>query len=136
MSAPLDEIESIGESHKKALAGIKITNLNHVLEECCTPEGRAEVSGRTGLSEDRLLAWAHLADFTRIPNIAAAYAQLLQAADVKTVAELARADAGDLATRLAAAKKRSRTTTVKRLPSKSRIEEWIADAKGLEKKVG
>lgn len=135
MSGTLDEIESMGESQKKALARAKITNLNHLLEECCTPEGRAEVGRLSGLAEDKLLKWTHLADLMRVSNVAAAYAQLLQAAGVESVAALTRCDAEDLHQRLAAAKKKSKTTTVRRMPSPSRVEEWIAAAKGLEKRV-
>ena len=55
----------------------------------CHKKGRAELAEKTGISEKLILKWPNHADPVRIKGIAGEYAELLEAAGVDTVPELA-----------------------------------------------
>ena len=54
------------------------------------PRGRKEIAEATGISDKLILRWVNMADLYRIKGVGQEYAELLGAAGVDTVPELAK----------------------------------------------
>lgn len=73
------------------------------------------------------------ADLMRIKGVGSEYADLLEAAGVETVAELAQRNPASLAEKLGAANEAK--NLVRRVPTEAVVTTWIAEAKTLPKAV-
>lgn len=127
----IEEIEGIGEEKGGQLRAVGIATTDDLLMAASTASGRDKVAGMTGISADQLLKWVNHVDLMRIPGVGSEYSDLLEAAGVDSPAELAQRNATNLAQtfqELDAA----RPNTVRRVPSESTVEDWIAAAKSLE----
>ncbi len=90
---------------------------------------RKALAEKAGLSEKQVLRFANMADLYRVKGIGSEYADLLEAAGVDTVPELARRKPDNLhksMSELNAAKK-----LVRRVPTEAEVADWVAQAKGL-----
>ena len=130
MAYKINEIEGIGAKYAERLqtAGIKTTD--DLLKACGSRKGRDDMAGQTGFSASQLLKWANMADLMRISGIGEEYSELLEAAGVDTVKELATRKADNLAAKMAevnAAKKLTRA-----LPAASQVQKWIDQAKTMD----
>ena len=123
------DIEGVAEGYKAKLVVVGAGTVETLLERGKTPKGRAELAEATGISNKLILKWVNHADLFRIKGVAGEYAELLEAAGVDTVAELARRNAENLHPKL------EETNTAKRLvrqvPSQSQVQSWITQAKEL-----
>jgi predicted flap endonuclease-1-like 5' DNA nuclease len=131
--AHLPSIPGINEAIEAKLNAAGVNNVNDLLAEGGSPQGRKEMAARTALTAEQILRFVHCADLFRIRGIGAPAAALLQSAGVNTVAELAQRDASRLHGALQQvndAKKRS-----VKLPTEPQLAEWIAEAKTLPKRV-
>ena len=96
-------------------------------------QGRKEIVKATGISEKLLLRWVNMADLYRIKGIGQEYAELLEAAGVDTVPELAQRVPANLLEKMAAANAQKKM--VRRLPDLSQVESWVAQAKSLPRVI-
>lgn len=87
----------------------------------------------TGFSEKVILEWVNRADMFRVRGIGSQYSDLLEAAGVDTVRELATRKAETLMESLA--KANIEKNKVNKLPGLSRVKGWIQTAKTLRKGV-
>ena len=87
--AKLEAVEGIGPVYAEKLREAGIATTEALLKQCATRQGRRELAAQTGLSEKQLLEWANHLDLFRIKGIGPEYADLLEAAGVDTVPELA-----------------------------------------------
>ena len=129
MGYKIEEIEGIGPAFAEKLSAAKIKTTDHLLEQCCTPQGRESVSVTTGVSANQLLKWTNLADLMRVSGVGSEYSELLEAAGVDTIKELRNRNAENLAAKMKEvndAKKLTRTT-----PSASVVQDWIEGANKL-----
>jgi predicted flap endonuclease-1-like 5' DNA nuclease len=129
----LDDIEGIGSTYGGKLAEAGLSTTDDLLAAGSTPQGRAEIAGKTGISEGRILEWVNHADLFRIKGVGSEYADLLEAAGVDSVVELGQRNAANLAGALEQANERA--SLVRALPSESEVAGWIDQAKGLERAV-
>ena len=130
MRYKIEEIEGIGPSYASKLEKAKIATTDDLLKLCCDAKGRKAVSAQTGIGASTLLKWANMADLMRISGIGQEYSQLLEAAGVDTVKELATRRADSLAAKMEevnGAKKLARAT-----PSQKTVAGWVEQAKGLK----
>lgn len=127
------EISGVGAQHGEKLARAGITDISGLLRRCGDRRGRRRVAGETGIEPDVLLAWANMADLMRIPGVGRQFAELLGAAGVDTVKELAGRDPESLAATLADANGTSRLT--RRTPTPSMVARWIARAGTIEPRI-
>ena len=125
----LKYIEGIGDVYRQKLLEAGITDVEELLEKGSTVQGRKEIVNKTGISEKLLLRWINMADLYRIKGIGQEYAELLEAAGVDTVPELAQRVPGNLLEKMAAANAQKKM--VRRLPDLSQVESWVAQAKSL-----
>lgn len=125
----LTSIEGIGESYGKKLVKAGVRSQHALLERGSTPGGRREIAEATGISEKLVLRWVNQADLSRIKGVSEEYSDLLEAAGVDTVPELAQRNPENLHKGLEAAN--SEKKLVRKMPALSQVENWIRQAKRL-----
>lgn len=131
--ATITDIEGIGEVYavKLRTAGVRTTEA--LLERGGTPKGRKGLAEMTGFSEQTILEWVNRADLFRVRGIGSQYSDLLEAAGVDTVRELAVRKAESLLENLT--KVNTEKNKVNKLPTLSQVKSWIQIAKILPKGV-
>ncbi|MCW8907359.1 MAG: DUF4332 domain-containing protein [Sedimenticola sp.] len=130
----LTEIEGIGEVYNSKLQAAGITTQAQLLESAVTPAARKTLAEKTGISGKLLLGWINRADLARVKGIGEEYADLLELAGVDTVPELAQRNAVNLHARLKEVAE-ERGNVVRRVPSASEVEKWVAQAKTLPRAI-
>jgi predicted flap endonuclease-1-like 5' DNA nuclease len=131
--AKIIQIEGIGQSYALRLQELGILTTQALLEQGATPAGRQDIAGRTGISQKLILEWVNHADLCRIKGIGEEYADLLEAAGVDTVPELAQRNPDSLYEKLLALNQEKRL--VRRLPPLSAVSSWIEQAKTLPRVI-
>ena len=126
-------VQGIGPARVVALAAIGITTRQELLDRGATPEGRAEIAAQSQISEKLIAGWVSAVDLTRVTGIGPQSAELLEAAGVATVGDLAQQDAASLHEKLVAVN--ADRNLVRVVPGVSQIEKAIETAKGLPQVV-
>jgi len=125
----IEEIEGIGEKIGAKFREVGINNTDKLLAGTKTKKQRKELTESTGVSEKLVLKFANMADLFRINGIGQEFSELLEAAGVDTVPELAMRNAENLT------KKMEEVNTMKKLtrrtPALKEVEKWIEEAKSL-----
>jgi predicted flap endonuclease-1-like 5' DNA nuclease len=132
--AQIEDIEGIGPQFADKLKAAGVATVEKLLETGATVKGREELSASTGISTKLLLNWVNHADLFRIKGVAGQFSELLEAAGVDSVPELAQRNAENL--QLALAKTNEEKKLSKTTPSLSQVISWIGEAKLLPKVVG
>lgn len=127
--AKLIDIEGIGKVQAAKFEAIGITTQEQLLAAAANPAGRADLVSRARVTMDQVLNWANRADLARVNGIGEEYADLLEAAGVDTVPELAQRNAANLHARLVEVNEER--ILVRRLPSSAEVGRWIDEAKSL-----
>lgn len=127
--AKLTEIKGIGESCAQKLQEAGVGTANQLLEKGAAPTGRKEIAKKTGVSEKLTLHWVNMEDLFRIKGVDEEYAELLEAAGVGTVPELAQRNAENLHKKLAEVNEEKKL--VRRVPTQSEVSGWVDQAKKL-----
>ncbi len=125
----LTDIEGVGETYAEKLKGAGITTTESLLEQGATPKGRKEIAEKSGLSEKGVLGWVNRVDLFRIKGVGEEYADLLEAAGVDTVPELAQRNAENLLQKLTEVNQEKKL--VRALPTEKNLTDWVAQAKTL-----
>jgi len=125
----IEDIEGIGEVIGKKLREAGIKDTDALLAACGTSKQRKELAEKTGLSEKQILKFANMADLYRIDGVGSEYSELLEAAGVDTVPELALRNPSNLAKTLAEVNEAKKLT--RRVPSETEVAKWIEQAKKL-----
>lgn len=127
MNYKIDEIEGIGPAYKEKLAAVGITNTDQLLEKCASAAGRKAVEKESELTAKQLLVWADVADLMRVNGVGRQFGELLKAAGVDTIKELATRRADNLTVKLAEVNAEKKLA--KAVPSESQVQGWIDSAK-------
>lgn len=125
----IDDVEGIGPAIGEKLRTAGVSDTDTLLKETKTPAQRKALAAKAGLTDKQILKFANMVDLYRISGVGAEYAELLEAAGVDTVPELARRRADNLTTAMAdlnTAKK-----LVRRVPTGTEVAKWVEQAKGL-----
>lgn len=131
--AKLIDVEGIGEKYALKLEKAGIKSMNDLLEGGATPAGRKAIAKNSGISDGLILEWVNRVDLFRIKGVGEEYSDLLEASGVDTVVELGKRKAENLfkaMVELNEAKKK-----VRKLPTLKQVEDWIAQAKKLPRKI-
>ena len=123
------EIEGIGEKYATALEAAGVSTVEALLEKGGAPAGRAAIAEKAGVTPQRILEWVNRADLMRIKGVGSEYADLLEAAGVDTVKELAQRRADNLQAKMAEVN--TAKNLVNRAPRLSEVEKWVGEAKTL-----
>lgn len=131
--ANLLRVEGIGEVYTQKLSDAGIKTTNALLKQGATPKGRKEIAENSGISETLILEWINHVDLFRIKGVFEEYADLLEEAGVDTVVELAQRNPTNLYNKLVEVNEQKKL--VRQLPGKSQVENWVAQAKQLDRAV-
>lgn len=131
--ANLTKIEGIGANYVEKLKKNGITTTETLLERGATSKGRREISQMTGISEERILRWVNLSDLFRIKGIGEEYSDLLEAAGVDTVPEMAKRNPENLYEMLMTVNQEK--NLVRQVPSRTTVTTWIENAKTLPRVI-
>lgn len=133
MSYSIEEIEGIGPEYGSKLRDVDIQTTEDLLRRCGEKNGREGVATESGIAESHLLEWVNKADLMRISGVGEEFADLLEAAGVDTVKELAHRNAENLAEAVTASNETHKRTD--RVPGAETIQGWIDQAKTMEPAV-
>ncbi len=125
----ITKIEGIGPAYAEKLRAVGISKVNDLLKHAASRHHRQRISKETGISAGMILEWVNRADLMRVPGIGSEYSDLLEAAGVDTVRELANRRPDNLFQKMAIANKAVRR--VRRLPSEGEVATWIERARQL-----
>jgi len=129
----LTYIEGIGEVYAQKLKDVGIRSIEHFLEQGCTPAGRKQIAEKSGVSEKLILEWINHCDLFRIKGVGEEYADLLEAAGVDTVPELAQRNPANLYEKLVETQNLKKL--VRKMPVESQVADWVAQAKQLPRVI-
>lgn len=130
---PLTEVEGIGPAYAEKLRAAGVATTEALLERGCDRGGRDALAEATGISGALILRWVNQADLFRIDGVGEQYAELLEAAGVDSVPELAQRNAASLQAKLADAN--AERNLVRQVPVESQVARWIEEAKALPRVV-
>ena len=131
----LENIEGIGPVRAAKLREAGVRSVESLLRLCCDARGRKAYAERSGFDASLLLAWVNRADLMRVKGVSTQYSDLLEAAGVDTVKELATRVPENLTATMTACNDETKLRTgkalVRRTPSIKEVEGWVAQAKTL-----
>ena len=126
-------VEGIGPVYAQKLKEAGIRTTDALLAAGATPQGRQDIAAKTGIGDSLILRWVNHVDLFRIKGVGEEYSDLLEAAGVDTVVELAQRVPANLYAKLVEvnlAEKR-----VRRLPRAAQVKDWIKQAKKLPREI-
>ncbi|MGG9960109.1 DUF4332 domain-containing protein [Ferruginibacter sp. SUN106] len=133
MAYSIIDIEGIGPVFEAKLKAAGVNTTNDLLAQGGTKAGRKELAENTGIDEVKILTWVNHSDLHRIDGIAGQISELMEAAGVDTIKELATRNAANLAAKM------QEVNDIKnlsgRVPSAEQLQKMIDQAKTLEQKV-
>jgi predicted flap endonuclease-1-like 5' DNA nuclease len=135
-SAPrgdLLEIEGIGDHYLSKLNAVNLYWQAELLEQGATKKGRSEIAEKSDINEKLILRWVNHIDLIRINGIGPQFAELLEAAGVDSVPELAQRNAENLHAKLAEVN--AARNLVGRDATLNEVTDWIQQAKTLPRVV-
>lgn len=125
----IEEVEGIGPVLGEKLRAQGVTTTDKLLAACKTKKQRKELAAATGIEEAKILKWTNMVDLFRIKGVGSEYAELLEAAGVDTVKELAHRKPENLTAKMEEVN--AERKLVRRTPVLKNVESWVAQAKEL-----
>ena len=129
----LTTIEGIGPAYEEKLKSAGIDSCEELLEKGATAAGRAAIVEASGMDKSRILRFVNHADLCRIKGVGGEYSELLEAAGVDTVPELAQRNAENLATKMEEVNAEKKL--VRAVPSAKQVTGWVEQAKSLPRVI-
>jgi len=129
----LEFVEGIGPVYAEKLRGAGVETVLDLLRQGATRKGRLELVETSGITGKLILEWVNHADLYRIKGVGSEYADLLEAAGVDTVVELAQRNPAKLLNAVVETNRAKQL--VRREPVASQVEDWVAQAKTLPRVV-
>jgi predicted flap endonuclease-1-like 5' DNA nuclease len=125
----IEDVEGIGPVTGEKFRAAGIADTDALLAATTTAKQRAELAAKVGLPEARVLKFANMVDLYRVKGVGSEYSELLEAAGVDTVPELAQRNAANLAKALVAVNEVKKLT--RQVPTEAEVGRWIEHAKTL-----
>jgi predicted flap endonuclease-1-like 5' DNA nuclease len=131
--ASVIDIEGIGKVYAQRLHEAGVGSTDALLEQGATPHGRKELAVKTGISDRLILKWVNRADLFRVKGIGEQYSDLVAAAGVETVLELAQRRPDHLYQKMVETNEARKLVRV--LPTPEHVAEWVEQARRLPRAV-
>ena len=125
----IEDVEGIGTVTGEKLRAAGVANTDALLANSKTPAQRLALAEVSGLSEAQVLKFANMSDLYRIGGVSSEFAELLVAAGVDTIPELAQRNAENLSKRMA--KLNQEMDLTRHVPLESQVTRWVEQAKVL-----
>ena len=129
MNYKIIDIQGIGPVYAEKLTAVGIQTVADLLEKGKTSKGRKELEQTTGIRHDLILTWVNHADLFRVKGIGPQFSELLEAAGVDTVKELAHRNATNLEKTLTEVNEKEHRT--RRVPTAAELQKMIDQAKEM-----
>jgi len=129
----LQTIEGIGPAFEEKLKAGGIDSCTKLLEVGGTKEGRKRICEDCDMDDARVLKFVNHADLMRVKGVGGEYSELLEAAGVDSVPELAQRNADNLHSKMTEINESKKL--VRALPNRDKVADWIEQAKGLPRAV-
>jgi predicted flap endonuclease-1-like 5' DNA nuclease len=110
-----------------------VATTDKLLQATLTKKQRVDLAAKAGISEKLILRFANMADLFRITGVGQEFAQLLEAAGVDTVLELAQRMADNLTSKMEELNDARKLT--RRTPSLKEVEKWVEEANSLPRSL-
>jgi len=127
------DVEGVGTKYADKLIKAGIATTDALLKAGATPKGRKALAEKTGIGDALILKWVNHVDLYRIKGVGSEYSELLEAAGVDTIPELAQRKAGNLTQKIVAVNQEKKL--VRKLPVESQVADWIEQAKKLPRVI-
>ena len=127
--AKIIDIEGIGQHQAGNLEAIGISTQEQLLSAAATPAGRQDIAARAELTMEQVLNWANRADLARVSGITDEHADILEAAGVDTVPELAQRNPDNLCAKLVELCEEE--ILIIDPPALEDVGRWVEEAKSL-----
>ncbi len=128
---PIEDVEGIGPTFGEKLRSAGIVDTDALLNACKTPAQRKALAEKTGIADGNVLKWANMVDLYRVKGIGSEFSELLEAAGVDTVPELAQRKAENLAAKMVEVNDAKKLT--RRVPTATEVAGWVEHAKTLDR---
>lgn len=129
MAYKVIDIEGVGTAYAEKLTAAGIDTATKLLAKCAAPAGRKALEEETGISGTLILKWCNHADLFRVKGVGPQFAELLEAAGVDTVKELAHRKADNLAAKMEEVNAEKKL--VRRVPVAKEVQKMVDCAKEL-----
>jgi predicted flap endonuclease-1-like 5' DNA nuclease len=131
--AKIVDVEGIGPKYAEKFIKVGVSSTDALLKAGATPKGRKDLAEKTGIGDALILKWVNHVDLYRIKGVGSEYSELLEAAGVDTIPELAQRKAGNLIQKIVAVNMEKKL--VRKLPVESQVADWIEQAKKLPRVI-
>ena len=131
--AKIIDVEGIGTIYADRLANVGVNTTEDLLKVGATPKGRKDLAEKTGIGDALILEWVNHVDLYRIKGVGSEYSDLLEAAGVDTIPELAQRNASNLTQKIEEVNRVKKL--VRKLPVESQVADWIEQAKKLPRVI-
>ena len=135
LGGDIERIEGVGPTFGQQLRAVGIAWVVDLLEQCGTPQGRAAIAEKTGLTTAQLLTWANMADLFRIPGMTPNWVELLHAAGVDTAKELARRVPENLQQEMEEMNATAEHKISLTVPDMTTVHNWVERAKTMKYRI-
>ena len=126
---PLEYVEGIGPAYAEKLKAIGLVTCLDLLRAGATRKGRGEIAENSGIPGSLILEWVNHIDLYRIKGVGSEYADLLEAAGVDTVVELALRNTANLFEKMNEVNIDKKL--VRKLPTQTQVKNWVSQAKNM-----
>jgi len=127
--ANIRKIELIDEGAAAALDAAGLNTVEKLLQTGSTADGRVRLQQLCGLTAGQLQTWLLRADLFRLKGVSSGYADLLAAAGISSVPDLATREGRPLHREMAVINRERKL--VRQLPPVSHVERWVGEAAAL-----
>ena len=127
--AKIIDVEGIGTKYADILVKAGVRTTDALLKAGTTPKSRKDLAEKTGIGDALILKWVNHVDLYRIKGVGKQYSELLEAAGVDTVPELAQRVASHLMAKMVEVNQAKKK--VRKLPVEKQVADWIEQAKKL-----
>lgn len=131
--ADLTKIGGVGKTDAQKLQAAGISTAGALVKQGADPQGRRAIAAQTGINDSLILRWLNHIDLFRIKGVGEEYANLLVAAGVRTVRQLARRNPRNLYRKMVKLNRAKRL--VRKLPALTQVKDWVAQAKRLPRVI-
>ena len=129
MTYKIIDIQGIGPVYAEKMVKAGVNTVAELLERGKTAKGRKQLEEETGIRHDLILTWVNHADLFRVKGVGPQFSELLEAAGVDTVKELAHRNAANLTKALNETNEKEHR--VRRVPTEKEVQKMIDQAKEL-----
>jgi predicted flap endonuclease-1-like 5' DNA nuclease len=131
--ANIEDIEGVGPAIAQKMRDAGITTTDALLDKAATKKGREALADVLGLDAKRMLRFVNHADLMRIKGIGGETSELLEAAGVDSVPELAQRNPENLHAAMVQANEQK--NVVRRVSALSQVQGFVEQAKAMERVV-